>query len=69
VADALSRRSFASELHDSPTCFSLLVCQPKRLEQVLHSYDQDEYAKEIIAKFALLYLILHCRMVFFVIRT
>jgi hypothetical protein len=39
-------------LLDEPDCYSLSVCQPKWLEQVLHSYDQDECAKGIIAKLA-----------------
>jgi hypothetical protein len=50
VADALSRKPSVEVLLESSDCYSLSVCQPKWLEQVLQSYDQDEYAKGLIAK-------------------
>jgi hypothetical protein len=45
AADAMSRRPEAAT-----NCNALSVCKPMWLEQVIHSYDTDVYAHDLISK-------------------
>jgi hypothetical protein len=51
--DALSRNPYVEKLDDHSACYGLSVCQPKWLQQVLQSYEQDEYAQDLITKMTL----------------
>jgi hypothetical protein len=48
VADAISRKSGTSV-----TCMAISSCQPQWLDELEASYEQDLYAKDIIAKLTL----------------
>jgi hypothetical protein len=48
VADALSRRSSGDS--DQALCMAISSPQPKWLDEIAHSYAQDEFATQLIAK-------------------
>jgi hypothetical protein len=48
TVDALSRRTL-----DAESYYTLSVSQPKWLDKISTSYDQDEFTQDVIAKLAL----------------
>jgi hypothetical protein len=59
AVDALSRRGSADTISDhiagvvGVECLAMSVCQPQWMMEVLASYEDDEYTRDVLAKLAI----------------